>query len=210
MSGTSSKEERRNLRKEMGTVAAAAVLELHGTVRTVTLEHRVLARQMATFETTVAAVRQGRAADQARVQNQGARIDELVEQLESLGFKVRYAGVNGDAAYKAIGERGDWLRPIGDEVTRLQADVARLRWWTEQRAKLSRWQRFWSFVTGRCAVRLEQYDEEQELLQHPSLVPKGPVVYESKNGGPLERVGAAAANGDPLPWRSAHQGAREQ
>lgn len=129
MSGTTSKEERRNLRKEMGAVAAAAVVELHGTVRTVTLEHRVLARQMADFEATVATVRQGRAADQARVVNQGARIDELVEQLEAL-----------TARYERISRR-----------------IERIEWWAEERAALSRWARVKSFFTGRGAVQLHEY-----------------------------------------------------
>lgn len=194
MSEATSKEQRRNLRKEIGEQAAAAVVELRELVQKVRLEHITLARQMLEFEGTVATIRQSRSTDQARLVAQGTRVDDALEQLEALRGRLKFETVNGDAAYHAIGERGDFIRPIGTDVDALCADVARLRWWAERRATLSRWQRFMSFVTGRCAVRFDDYDAQMEVLQHPSLVP---------------RVATAVADAKPLPWRAAHQGARE-
>lgn len=133
MSGTTSKEERRNLRKEMGAVAAAAVVELQGVVRNVQLEHRVLARQMADFEVTVSTVRQGRATDQARLVNQGVRLDDLAEQIEAVSARVK---------------------SLGDSVGDSNEYIGRLLSWADAQSKLTRWQRVWSFVTGGCAVRI--------------------------------------------------------
>lgn len=178
-SGSSSKEERRNLRKEMGTVAAAAVVELRGDVQRVNLEHRTLARQMLEFEGTVATVRQGRASDQERVRQQGARLDELGEQLEALLAK-----------FKELHETDERLNARRSE---LDDRVYAIERWALKHGRQTRWQRLRSLLAGKCAVPL-QVDARTALADRAELAHElqyPPVTYVSKDGGPLERVASA-------------------
>jgi chromosome segregation ATPase len=75
----SSKEERRNLRREIGDKAAAAVTELRGVVDQALMQHKVLAKQMFAFETGSAA----HAEAMAHLRKQLAEHGEVLENLKT-------------------------------------------------------------------------------------------------------------------------------
>lgn len=75
----SSKEERRNLRREIGDKAAAAVTELRGVVDQALMQHKVLAKQMFAFETGAAA----HAEAMAHLRKQLAEHGEVLENLKT-------------------------------------------------------------------------------------------------------------------------------
>ena len=135
MNGGQAKAERRNLRKAFGPEIEEALAELRAQVQGAVLQQRVLAKQMLEFETTVATVKQGRAFDQTRARELGARVDEGLEQLERLEALA--------------GRRTHQLQHVDDRVHELEQ-------WALARMALTRWQRLQSFVTGRCAVALRK------------------------------------------------------
>lgn len=200
MSGATSKEQRRNLKKAIGAEAADAVAECRALVQQVHNQQRILATQMLENERQLAHVREGRAVDKKQVLGQGARLDEAIEGLEALALRFNGLDEADEGRHLALLDLCDALV---SQLNQHNERIHRLTWWAEQRATLTRWQRFWSFVTGRCAVQLS------DCPMYPTGAPVGPAIYESKNGGPLQRVSEAVAAGKPLPWKAAHEGAIE-
>lgn len=80
----SAKEQQRNLKKEVGRQAAEAVAEVQRVASQLALEHRVLARQMQDFETTVATLKASRTADHRHYDDLLAPMMRRLDALDPL------------------------------------------------------------------------------------------------------------------------------
>src|SRR5712664_1834739 len=111
MSDKLAKEQRRNLKHQIGETAAAAVAETRELTARLAIEHKVLAAQMLDFERTVATVKEGRALDRKHAQGLAeqleacqARLTELSDYLRDeqhrfgMAFYTFGYAVNGNAA----------------------------------------------------------------------------------------------------------------
>lgn len=131
MSGSTSKEAKRNLRKAFGADIAAALEEQRALVQQAHNSARVLAKQMLELETTVATLRQGRAEDRRQ---HGAKLDDALERLDALTAKGK------DLAGKV------------ERLPSMDVRLCAVEQWAHARAALTRRQRLVSFLRGTCAV----------------------------------------------------------
>lgn len=180
MNGATAKEQRRNLKKAVGEEAAAAVVACREDVQKLHFEHKALARQMLEFDRELAATKEGRAIDARRL---GARLDEACERLDALS--ARYAEVHArlesTIRHFQIGENA------------LRADIMRLEQWADARGALTRWQRFWSLLSGKCYVRLEP-----RLLEADQHYPKKGRAFATSDLGPIAREAFGVKQGAHL------------
>lgn len=136
---TLGREQQRNLKKEIGATAAAAVGEVREVVAQISLQHRVLAQQMLEFERTVATVKEGRALDRARFEAFG-------EQLENFNARL-----DGQAA------RVTQLNRIWSDGLELE------RWRIARFENLTFWQRMWWNLTGGLPSGLDELQQASDL-----------------------------------------------
>lgn len=202
MSGSTSREQKKNLRKLLGADIADALEVQRTDVQSVHNAQRVLARQMQEFEREVAITRQSRAEDKKQF---GSRLDDTVEQAEA-------------AALRVCKDSDDALTELRGQLAAVSARADRLEAWFIREARRTRWQRFWFFVglgpfvgrrpttlsapcqrppTGWRCTRPARHEGPcaavpAEIISDPTPAQReeffAPATYESKDGGPLTRV----------------------
>lgn len=132
MSGSGTKEQRRNMRKAFGPEIEDALAELRVLVQNVHNEHRVLAKQMHDFERIASTLKEGRSWDQNKHTQLGARVDELLERVEAQDLRLASTVLRLDRAEAILLHVDARASGLCDRIGTLE-QRAQLPWWRRLR-----------------------------------------------------------------------------